>query len=312
MPHVKNDNSRDPAGSRCRNCQATSRNSRGSEGILISSIQDRKQQHLLHFPFHSFVLLSRCRFRPVPPVSPRFALVHLRVLYTRVYTCPDDTSPRDPEYHHSSRFLNSLRLLSYFPERKTSTIVAHSVSASIVSASCFFDIYLSFVRIFHLFYPSLPSTFFFFRSHRALCPRFLISYILFLDARTLKRISNFGVAEDVGKHVRPFLRPSRSRNPFEISKRVWKRRRSVFPPIKRKNFLVKNGDVKREKFWRGGKWWDFLVSDHKSVSNGNKDFERMECAVRRKTFLYYFFSIILFPDRDDSCIDDRYGARAAD
>ncbi|KAL0112817.1 hypothetical protein PUN28_012227 [Cardiocondyla obscurior] len=34
----------------------------------------------------------------------------------------------------------------------------------------------------------------------------------------------------VGKHVRPFLRPSRSRNPFEISKRAWIRRRSTFLP----------------------------------------------------------------------------------
>lgn len=89
IPHGKNDNSQDPAGSRCRNCQDTSRNSRGSEGILISSIQGRKQ-HLLHFPFHSFVLLFRYGFFPLPyhlsgVQRTSSCIVHARVYVPRRY-----------------------------------------------------------------------------------------------------------------------------------------------------------------------------------------------------------------------------------
>lgn len=114
--------------------------------------QEPASSSLLSFPL--FVLLSQYRFFPVPPTgTQRASLVYSVRACVRALA----VHLRDPEYHRSSRFLNSLRLLSYFLERKTSTRVGHSVSASIVSTSRFFDIYLSFVRIFHLFVSlSLP------------------------------------------------------------------------------------------------------------------------------------------------------------
>lgn len=67
--HGKNDNSRDPAGSRCCNCQDTSHNSRGSKGILISGTQDRKQHLFLYSPFHSLCFYLTTAFSPFhPPV----------------------------------------------------------------------------------------------------------------------------------------------------------------------------------------------------------------------------------------------------
>jgi len=85
----KEENCRDPAGSRYDNCRATNDNSRGSEGILINGTQDRKRR---------FLLRALCA-----PIS--------EVLFLS-FTVPlrgGGASRRDSEYHHS-RFLNSPRL----------------------------------------------------------------------------------------------------------------------------------------------------------------------------------------------------------
>jgi len=65
---------------------------------------------------------------------------------------------RDQEHHHSSRFLNSLRLLSYFLERKTRTRVGHSVRASspwVASLISIRRLFVSFTFLFLLLSPSL-------------------------------------------------------------------------------------------------------------------------------------------------------------
>jgi len=73
----KNDNSRDLAGSWCSNCQSSSRNSRSSEGILISCTQNRKQHLLSRFPFH---LLSSY-------LATSFSLLHVLVHIVCLCVC---------------------------------------------------------------------------------------------------------------------------------------------------------------------------------------------------------------------------------
>jgi len=94
---------------------------------------------LLHFPFHSLCFYLTTAFSPFHPLC-------MRVYVSWWYSSP---GPRISPF--LSLPLNSLRLLSYFLERKTSTRIEHTVSASIVSTSHFFDIYLSFVRLFYFF-----------------------------------------------------------------------------------------------------------------------------------------------------------------
>lgn len=112
---------------------------------------------------------------------------------------------------------NSLSGSSYFLERKTCARVGHSMSASIVSLRVFFfDIYLSFVRLYFTFLAHhRPSP------HRRVSP--LISCHWILDAKT--DTSNFEsprTSENTFDHFYVRRDLVTRLHPFETVKRVRK------------------------------------------------------------------------------------------
>lgn len=160
--HGKNDNSRDPAGSRCCNCQDTNRNSRGSKGILISGAQDRKQHLLLYSPLHSLCFYLTTAFspfhppvhsvRPLPPSPPR-------IRCTRVCTCLGGTSSR-------SRISPFLSLPQFSPTsllfsgkgkraRELGTPCLQASSPRVVSLISICRLFVSFTFLFLFLFPFL-------------------------------------------------------------------------------------------------------------------------------------------------------------
>lgn len=138
----------------------------------------------LSFPL--FVLLSHQRFFPVPSsggtacVSVYCVRACIRVLLVHL---------RDLEYHHSFRFLNSLRLLSYFLERgkrarELGILCLQATSPRVASLISICRLFVSFAFLFFLSLSlsrALSLSFVAVHRHSAVLP--FISYILLLGAR---------------------------------------------------------------------------------------------------------------------------------
>lgn len=181
--HYKNDNSRDPTRYQPQFASL--------ERCINKRYSRREAVSPFPLSFPLFVLPSHQRFFPPfhPPVETACVSVYhcvracIRVLPVHL---------RDLEYHHSSRFLNSLRLLSYFLERGKREHESRALRVCeqrLRRVASLISICRLFVSFAFLFLPlslslsrALSLSFAAVHRHRAVVLPF-VSYILLLGAR---------------------------------------------------------------------------------------------------------------------------------